>query len=156
MAPLPEWLELLRKHDVDATGIDTNEEAVAACRSHGLDARHGDGIELLRSGSADRFLAVTCFHVIEHLPADVQIDLLRAAFHALKPGGLLIFTVEEAVEGPPENGYRINPHGRYSHTRPYVETALARAGFTPPTMEGAVLRMEGGNPVAGVVVTTRK
>ena len=79
-----------------------------------------------------------------------------ASFRALRQGGLLIFTVEEAVEGPSENGYRINPHGRYSHTRPYVQSELARAGFTPPTMEGAVLRMEGGNPVAGVVVTARK
>jgi predicted TPR repeat methyltransferase len=79
-----------------------------------------------------------------------------AAFRALRPGGLLIFTVEEAVDGVPESGYRINPHGRYSHSRAYVQSTLMRAGFEEPTMEGAALRMEAGNPVAGLVVTARK
>jgi predicted TPR repeat methyltransferase len=79
-----------------------------------------------------------------------------AAFCALRPGGLLIFTVEEAVDGVPESGYRINPHGRYSHSRAYVQSTLMGAGFEEPAMEGAVLRMEAGNPVAGLVATARK
>ena len=37
-------------------------------------------------------------------------SVLDAAFRALRPGGLLIFTVEEATGEPTENGYRINPH----------------------------------------------
>ena len=52
-----------------------------------------------------------------------------AAYRALRPDGLLIFTVEEAGDDQPETGYRINPHGRYSHSRAYVESALTAAGF---------------------------
>jgi predicted TPR repeat methyltransferase len=82
--------------------------------------------------------------------------VLDVAFHALRDEGLLIFTVEEATEEAVEGGYRINPHGRYSHSRPYLSQALKEAGFAVLALEPAVLRMEGGTPVAGLVVTGRK
>ncbi len=79
-----------------------------------------------------------------------------AAYGALRAEGLLIFTVEEAVDETGGCGYRIEPHGRYSHGRAYLSQALADAGFAVLRMEMAVLRMEGGKPVEGVVVTARK
>jgi len=82
--------------------------------------------------------------------------VFNAAFRALRPDGLLIFTVEETGEDQPETGYRINPHGRYSHSRAYVESALTEAGFASPAMADAALRMEAGDPVVGLVVTARK
>jgi predicted TPR repeat methyltransferase len=81
--------------------------------------------------------------------------VLNAASRTLRPGGLLIFTVEEVMEAT-EGGYRINPHGRYSHGRAHVDHALAAAGFTVLGLEPAHLRSEGGSPVAGLVVTGRK
>jgi predicted TPR repeat methyltransferase len=80
--------------------------------------------------------------------------VLSAASRALKPGGVLIFTVEEAPDGP--DGYRINPHGRYSHARSYLQGQIALAGLHVEQMSAADLRMEGGKPVAGLVVTGRK
>jgi predicted TPR repeat methyltransferase len=79
-----------------------------------------------------------------------------AAFGALRPGGLLIFTVELAPAELAPEGHRINAHGRYSHTRDYVERTLRAAGFAELEMEPAVLRMEAGSPVNGLVVTARK
>src|SRR5262249_13190794 len=81
--------------------------------------------------------------------------VLSAAFGALRSGGLLIFTVEE-TGGTDEADYRINPHGRYSHSRAYLNRVIPAAGLSLVALEPAVLRKEGGNPVAGLVVTVRK
>ena len=84
-------------------------------------------------------------------------EVLGAARGALQDEGLLIFTVEavadEAADG---SGYRLNPHGRYSHGRDYLQRVLPDAGFAVLAVEPVVLRMEGGKPVAGLVVTGRK
>jgi len=83
-------------------------------------------------------------------------DLLHAAARALRPEGLLIFTVEKADESGAPAGFRLNPHGRYSHSRTYVEQTLRSAGFAEVSMEDGVLRQEHAEPVAGLVVTARR
>ena len=82
--------------------------------------------------------------------------LLAAAHRALRRGGLLIFTVERAFDHEAPDGYRLNPHGRYSHTRAYLRRALAAARFGVLAIESATLRTESGRPVAGFVVTCEK
>ena len=52
-------------------------------------------------------------------------------------------------------GYRLEFHGRYAHTRGYVERILSRNGFRPVIAE-ADLRMESGAPVAGLVIRAIK
>ena len=64
---------------------------------------------------------------------------------------MFVFTLEHAVEPRSDVESRLQYHGRYSHARPYVERALARAGFEPAIVQ-AELRMEAGSPVAGLVV----
>ena len=73
-----------------------------------------------------------------------------AAFDALRPGGVFIFTVEDAGE-PGRESYGIQPHGRYSHGTGYVDTVLTRAGLRPEIARGD-LRMESGLPVHGLIV----
>jgi predicted TPR repeat methyltransferase len=80
---------------------------------------------------------------------------LQAARGALRPGGLLTFSVEALLDGAPEEDYRIQLHGRYSHLRSYVERAVGDAGFVPPMVDPAVLRKELGEPVHGYLVTAR-
>lgn len=82
--------------------------------------------------------------------------VVQAAGSALKPGGLLVFTVEEATADSAPEGFRINPHGRYSHTGGHIESALAAAGLTTLEASSAVLRTEGGKPVDGLVVVGRR
>ena len=81
--------------------------------------------------------------------------VLDAAAGALRENGLFVFTLEHAVKADAGVDYRLEFHGRYSHTRIYVEAGLARAGLRPEIAE-AELRMESGAPVAGLVVRARK
>ncbi len=83
-------------------------------------------------------------------------EVMRAAAGAMRSGGVLAFTVEEAAADCPDEGFRINPHGRYSHCRSYVARTLSDAGFHVETIDSAILRLEGGAPVEGLVVTARK
>lgn len=78
-----------------------------------------------------------------------------AAFGALRPGGHLVFTLEELQQNGSSADHRLQPHGRYCHARAYVERALACAGFRA-TIVQAELRMEAGAPVAGLAVTATK
>jgi predicted TPR repeat methyltransferase len=84
-------------------------------------------------------------------------DFFSAAAGALKDTGRLIFTVEQA-EGAVETdqGYRLNPHGRYSHAEAYLRQTLENAGLTVRTVRGETLRLEGGWPVAGWLVLAEK
>jgi len=80
--------------------------------------------------------------------------VLQGAAKALKPAGLLVFTLEDAGDGAPE--LQLNPHGRYSHTRSYVESALDESGFAVTSIASVVLRNEGKQPVAGHLVVAKK
>jgi predicted TPR repeat methyltransferase len=82
-------------------------------------------------------------------------DVVAAAVHSLRPGGRLVFTLEHAVPGRPPADYRLEYHGRYSHSRAYVERVLA-ALAVQTTIAEAELRMESGVPVAGLVVRATK
>ena len=81
--------------------------------------------------------------------------VVAAAANALRPGGRLIFTVEELVGAGSDAEYSIRPHGRYSHTRQYLERVLADANLRPEIVP-AQLRLEAGDPVPGLVVRATK
>lgn len=77
-------------------------------------------------------------------------DVFAAAAAALRPNGMLIFSVEEATD-PQATTYVIESHGRYGHARRYLEEGLTNAGFRAEIVR-AELRMESGAPVDGLVV----
>jgi predicted TPR repeat methyltransferase len=81
--------------------------------------------------------------------------VVAAAADALRPGGRLIFTVEELIGAGSDQGYSISPHGRYNHSRQYVERVLADANLRPEIVP-AELRLEAGDPVPGLVVRATK
>jgi predicted TPR repeat methyltransferase len=78
-------------------------------------------------------------------------EVVAASANALRPGGRLIFTVEELNGNGSAAGYAISPSGRFRHARDYVERVLANAGFQSHIVP-AELRLEAGDPVAGLVV----
>jgi len=67
---------------------------------------------------------------------------------------LLVFTLEHAVGGD-NIDYRLELHGRYSHSREYVKRVLTESGLIVAA-EFAELRNEAGAPVAGLVIRATK
>ena len=53
-------------------------------------------------------------------------DVVAAAAGALRPHGLLIFTLEHAARGDATLDYRLELHGRYSHCPRVCRTATRR------------------------------
>jgi predicted TPR repeat methyltransferase len=82
-------------------------------------------------------------------------DVVVASADALRPGGRLIFTVEQLSGAGSGAGYSISHHGRYCHSREYVERVLAGANLRPEIVP-AQLRLEAGDPVPGLVVRATK
>jgi SAM-dependent methyltransferase len=85
-----ESLALLRDHGLAGRGVDSSARMVQLCRERGLDAEVGDLFEVLAGVPEGTLGGVTSFHVIEHLPAGALDRLVRLAYRALRPGGVLI------------------------------------------------------------------
>ncbi|MFH0730436.1 MAG: tetratricopeptide repeat protein [Pseudomonadota bacterium] len=81
-------------------------------------------------------------------------SVFKAAAGALKSDGILAFTLEDA--GDDSEGFRLNSHGRYAHSRSYVKTALEAAGLGIHSISFAILRKENEEPVPGQIVVSRK
>jgi predicted TPR repeat methyltransferase len=74
---------------------------------------------------------------------------------ALRPHGLLVFTLEQAVAASADVDYHLELHGRYSHSHAYVERLLTFSGLQSKIVQ-AQLRTEAGAPVSGLVIRATK
>ncbi len=81
--------------------------------------------------------------------------VLGAAGTALRSGGLLVFSLEDAGK-PLTEGYQLNTHGRYSHSEAYVQQLLSEAGLSHCEISKDILRKEQKEPVRGLLVSARK
>jgi predicted TPR repeat methyltransferase len=82
-------------------------------------------------------------------------DVVKASISALKPSGSFVFTVEQCPKDLAPKGFRLEPHGRYSHVKDYVDQELRDAGYSSTTFESVTLRKEAGKWVSGWLVTAR-
>ena len=86
-----EWLELLEENKLRASGIDLNRAMIAECEERNLKVTHAEVIAHLRSLGNETLGCVSGFHIIEHLPFEVLLELAAQTWRVLKPGGLAIF-----------------------------------------------------------------
>lgn len=85
-----EALQVLAEHGVEARGVDASAEMVRACGVLGLAVEEAELLAFLAAAPEGSFDALLSFHVIEHLPRQDVARLVRLAWRALEPGGLLI------------------------------------------------------------------
>jgi hypothetical protein len=76
--------------------------------------------------------------------------VIAALAGALRPNGLVMFTLEQAVGNSAGVDYRLELHGRYSHDQVYLERLLTLSGLQSKIIH-ADLRTEAGAPVRGLV-----
>lgn len=117
-----EWLELLKDHQLSASGIDLDDSMLSACRSRGLNVQTGDAIAHLKSLPADSLSIVSGFHIAEHLSLGDLEALIKEALRVLKPAGLLILeapNTENLVVGT--SSFYLDP----THQRPLPSALLS-------------------------------
>jgi predicted TPR repeat methyltransferase len=94
---------------------------------------------------------VACDTLVYHGRLD---DAAVAAATALKPGGRLLFTLEQLPDDGPAP-YRLEPTGRFCHRAAYVQATLAAVGLVDTGIDAIVPRLECGEPVNGLLVMSR-
>lgn len=85
-----EFLELCRDAGIEARGIDLDPGMVARCREAGLAVEQAEALAHLGALPEGSLGGIFCAQVIEHLPAEALVALVRLAFRALRPGGVLL------------------------------------------------------------------
>ena len=98
--------------------------------------------------SADLIVAADTFIYFGDLTA-----LFEAAYAALRPAGVLIFTLEH---GSSDHDFNLCSHGRYSHSEAYLRSSLVAAELRAIGITSETLRIENGQPAIGLLVTARK
>lgn len=84
------FLEVLKQRGWEPQGVDLNQAMVKLGQNRGLDITHGDAIEFLEAQEPKSFAAVSMLQFVEHLPPPVLVRVLKGAYRALRPGGLLL------------------------------------------------------------------
>ncbi|MEJ1974410.1 MAG: methyltransferase domain-containing protein [Lacunisphaera sp.] len=126
-----EWLEVVAQQGQRALGVDLNTYFIAECREHGLAIAESDAITFLRSLPNSCLALVTGFHIIEHLPLPLLLELISETHRVLVKGGTALF------ETPNCKNLTVGAANFYcdpTHQHPvFPETAqflLKYAGFT--------------------------
>lgn len=86
-----EFLQLLKKHDVNAEGLDINIDMVERSNAKGLKASQGDALDFLLSKESQTYGAITGFHIVEHIPFNSLLRIFKAAHQALAKEGFVLF-----------------------------------------------------------------
>ncbi len=145
---------VLRAHAATLVGVDLSASMVALARRRGLydSLVVGDLVEFLCQNSQSFDLVVSADTLIYFGELG---DVAAAVVKALRPGGSFVFTLERSEEDDAALGYRLQPHGRYSHARAYVERVLANAGFVNCDLGEVTIRKESRRWVPGWLVSAR-
>ncbi|MFD1194899.1 methyltransferase [Seohaeicola saemankumensis] len=144
--------QAIRPHAGWLEGYDISARMLAQARAKGIyDDLQKHDLSRLDLGGApfDLILAADVFIYVGALE-----QIVGWAAASLTPGGVLAFTLEELPDG--EGDLRLRPSRRYAHGAEYVTRLLDQAGFTPPQMSRATLRMDAGQPVSGLTVLTAR
>ncbi len=104
-----------------------------------------DILDYLRSHPQE-FDVVSAADVLTYI-GDLN-DFFSQAAGALRPGGRVVVAVEGHKTG---DDFRLNPSGRFSHSRHYLHRVIAGSGFTVTHFADDVMRHECRKPVATLV-----
>lgn len=127
-----EALAVFGRAGLRARGVDASAEMVARCRERGLRAEAGDLFAALAAEGEGALAGVVSFHVVEHLDPTSIDRLIRLAFRALAPGGLLIVETPNPLSVVvAARSFWLDP----THQRPVHPDALEmlarQSGFEP-------------------------
>jgi len=142
--------ELFRTYACHLVGVDISSKIVEKASEKGIyDELYVEDLSdrlHKEKSSIDLILAADVFVYTGDLES-----IFRAAKKALKPNGLLTFSVEHSSS----RSFEINGNGRYSHSAYYIEDLAVSSGYQILNHVESVLRKEYGSDVQGDVYVLR-
>jgi len=137
------------------TGVDLSPRMLAKARTRGVfDELVEKEITACLLDLPAAFDVIVSCDVLNYFGDLSQV--LDAACRALRPEGLLLFSLEAMRSSQSCADYALEPHGRYSHSWDYVCSATGQAGFGRVEIKTDTLRSESGEQVAGWIVVARR
>lgn len=86
-----EWLEVLRSNGLkNLHGVDSNEQMVNDVIARGFQGAHNDVLSYLRCQTTESHAVISAFHLVEHLPLEVLVLMMKEIYRVLKKGGIAI------------------------------------------------------------------
>lgn len=86
-----EFVQLLKEKGVRAVGLDLNKAMVDLTKEKGLEAVEDDALSYLRSQKSNSLMAITGFHIVEHIPFLDLVRIFDECYRTLQPGGFVVF-----------------------------------------------------------------
>ena len=86
-----EFLKLMKDNKIKATGLDLNSTMAEKVRKKGYEVIEQDALSYLLKQKDNSILAITGFHIVEHIPFDELLTLFSECQRVLKPGGMILF-----------------------------------------------------------------
>jgi O-antigen chain-terminating methyltransferase len=125
-----EFLDLLKKEGVVASGVELDPELVAECERRGLDAVAGDGLAVLAAAGDGTLGGIALIQVVEHLTPQQLIELVATAYDKLRSGGrIVIETVNPQSLYIFARSFYVDPtHATPVHPA-YLQFLVHEAGF---------------------------
>jgi len=142
---------LLRPITRSLAGVDLSPAMIEKARARGVYDRLGVGdLVATLNDNPNAFDLLTAADVFIYL-GDLT-PVFQASLAALRPNGLLAFTVEAGA------GDRYHLHQktlRYTHSLPYLKHLIQIHGFGEETLKEVTLRVESDLPVKGYLLVLR-
>ncbi len=86
------FVELLTEQGIDAIGVDFDRQCCEAAWARNINVVHQDALQYLAEAEPESVDGIFSAHLVEHLPYETVIELLRRAYRVLKPGGVIVLT----------------------------------------------------------------
>ncbi|MFN8633892.1 MAG: tetratricopeptide repeat protein [Chloroflexota bacterium] len=132
-------------------GIDLSPGMLEQARARGIyDELHEAELTSALADVPESFDLILAGDVLTYF-GDLR-PVLTGVAGALRPGGLLVLSVEQLQAGD----VHLHDGGRYAHSPRYLREATRAAGLHEVTMRECTVRLERGEPVAGCVGVFRR
>ena len=145
---LGEMLSCMRDWGYAYHGIDISPSSVAACKARGLSCEVVEDTPAFLARNEGRYALITMLDVLEHVPKNAMVGMLKAVAGALSPDGKLILQV-------PSSQAKESTLSRYhdiTHEILFDQHALGQllgaSGFSAATFAGFEPFYSGGPKVA--------